>query len=142
MGDRLSMSKFFISVWEIDLVCRNPSLSPFEMVFYLCANGHVTLSFWPLKCNQGVIVWRVSLIEIVLKDIEKSNGHIQKYVSYFGKLVSVTKSRVEIPIGLVFIALYRSWWGVLDTILCDKVRQWLTCDRSVVFSGYSSFPHQ
>jgi hypothetical protein len=79
------------------------------MVLYLCANGHVTLSFGPLKCNQGVIVWRVALIDIVLKDIEMSNGHIKKYVSYFGKLVSVTKSRVEIPIGLVFIALYRSW---------------------------------
>jgi hypothetical protein len=49
VGDRLSMSKFFISVWEIDLVCRNPSLSPFEMVFYLCANGHVTLSFLSFK---------------------------------------------------------------------------------------------
>jgi len=33
--------------------------------------------------------------------------------------------------------LPRSWRGVLDTTLCDKV-----CDRSVVFSGYSGFLHQ
>jgi hypothetical protein len=28
--------------------------------------------------------------------------------------------------------------GVLDSTLCDKICQWLTCNRSVVFSGYSS----
>jgi len=31
--------------------------------------------------------------------------------------------------------------GVLDTTLCDKVCQWLSC-RSVVFSGYYGFLHQ
>jgi len=34
-----------------------------------------------------------------------------------------------------------SWRGVLDTTLCDKVYS-LTCGRSVVFSGYSGFPHK
>ena len=33
-----------------------------------------------------------------------------------------------------------SWWGVLDTTLCEKVCQWR--DRPVVFSGYSGFLHQ
>jgi hypothetical protein len=31
-----------------------------------------------------------------------------------------------------------SWWDVLNTTLCDKVLS-VTCDRSVVFSWYSSF---
>jgi len=34
----------------------------------------------------------------------------------------------------------RSWQGVLDTTLFDKV--YLTCGRSVVFSGYFGFLHQ
>ena len=35
----------------------------------------------------------------------------------------------------------RSWGDVLDTTLWDKVLS-VTCDRSVVFSGYSDFLHQ
>jgi hypothetical protein len=34
-----------------------------------------------------------------------------------------------------------SWWGVLDTTLCDKVYQWLVAGL-VVFSRYSGFIHQ
>ena len=36
---------------------------------------------------------------------------------------------------------HRSWQGVLDTLLCDKVLS-VTCDRSVVFSWYSCFLYQ
>ena len=36
---------------------------------------------------------------------------------------------------------FRSWRGVLDTTLCDKVFL-VTCDRSVFCSGYSDFFHQ
>ena len=35
----------------------------------------------------------------------------------------------------------RSWWGVLDTTLCDRFFS-VTCDKSVVFSGYSRLLHQ
>ena len=35
----------------------------------------------------------------------------------------------------------RSWRDVLNTTVCDKVLS-VTCDRSVVFSGYSGFLHQ
>jgi hypothetical protein len=35
----------------------------------------------------------------------------------------------------------RSWWGVLDTALCDKVCQWLATNRWFL-SGYSGFLHQ
>jgi hypothetical protein len=35
----------------------------------------------------------------------------------------------------------RSWRGVLDTTLCDKVCH-VTCDRTVVFSRYCGFLRQ
>ena len=34
-----------------------------------------------------------------------------------------------------------SWRGVMETTLCDKSLS-VTCDRSVVFHGYSGFLHQ
>jgi len=36
----------------------------------------------------------------------------------------------------------RSWRGVLHTALCDNFCHRFATGRSVVFSGYSTFPHQ
>ena len=36
-----------------------------------------------------------------------------------------------------------SWWGVLNTTVCDQVCQWLATGRYwIVFFGYSDFLHQ
>ena len=47
----------------------------------------------------------------------------------------------SVPITTILVSSTRSWQGVLGTTLCDEVCQ-VTCDRSVVFSGYSGFLYQ
>ena len=114
--------------------------------FLLCLNDIHNIQYWVIE------IWKVT--PHLLSFLKSENWYLffffMKFCSHkwFPESIwEIERSTLVIIFDKLMIGSFitekscefefRSWRGVLDTTLCDKV-----CQRSVVFSRYSSFLHQ
>ena len=95
-----------------------------------------TFDFFPLKYYQFInLKFKISFRLLIYIFSYLIGGRCGRDRMIYNYLCNQSISPLTLWVWIPFR------WGVLDTTLCDKVLS-VSCDRSVVFSGYSGFLHQ
>jgi hypothetical protein len=122
-------------------------------VLYRVSNvaGGTGLSMLPvsLNCQCCLCHWIVNVMLPVSLDCQCC---LCPWIVNVACVTGLSTFRLHLRFSLTFIGIVclshifwfesRSWRGVLDTTLCNKVCQWLATDRPVTFSRHSGLLHQ